>query len=162
VSRLALGLLLLALAPGCGEPARTIAEPAPAFDLPLVGGGRVSLDALRGQAALLDFWATWCEPCVREIPELNALQQELRATGVRIVAISIDALPPEELARWVHEHGIEYPVALASVDLATAYGADAFPFHVLLGPDGSVLERLEAGFHDREELRALVARHAAR
>jgi peroxiredoxin len=162
VSRLALGLLLLTLASGCGDSARTDGEPAPAFDLPLVGGGRISLDALRGQTVLLDFWATWCAPCLLEIPELNALQPELRATGVRILAISIDTLAPEELARWVREHGIEYPVALASVDLATAYGADAFPFHVLIGPDGRVLERLDSGFHDRAELRALVARHAAR
>jgi peroxiredoxin len=163
VSRLALGLLLASLVGyGCRESAAPAGEPAPAFDLPLVGGGRVSLDALRGSAVLLDFWATWCEPCVLEIPELNALQEELHASGVRILAISIDTLPPEELARWVNEHGIQYPVALASVDLATAYGAGAFPFHVLLGPDGTVRERLESGFHDRAELRALVARHASR
>jgi len=167
VSRLALGLLLLSLvsgwgASGCRESARAVGEPAPPFDLPLLGGGRVSLEALRGRPVLIDFWATWCEPCVLEIPELNALQQELGATGVRILAISIDTLPPEELARWVDERGIEYPVALGPVDLATAYGADAFPFHVLLGPDGTVLERLASGFHDRAELRALVARHAAR
>jgi hypothetical protein len=97
---------------------------------------------------------------VLEIGELNALQAELGATRVRILAISIDTLPPDELARWVAEHGIAYPVALASTDLASAYGADAFPFHVLLGPDGTVRERLESGFHDRNELHALVARHA--
>ena len=47
------------------------------------------------------------------------------------------------------EKGVKYPVALADTELATAYGADAFPFHVVLGPDGKVLERLESGFHDR-------------
>jgi len=161
VSRNALCLLLVCFAAGCRDAAPPAAEPAPAFDLPLVGGGRVSLDSLRGQTVLLDFWATWCAPCLLEIDELNALQEELRATDVRILAISIDTLPPEELARWVAEHGIAYPVALASVDLASAYGADAFPFHVLVGPDGHVRERLESGFHDRIELRALVARHAA-
>jgi cytochrome c biogenesis protein CcmG/thiol:disulfide interchange protein DsbE len=162
VSRLALGVLLAFLVCGCRESAAPVGEVAPEFDLPLVGGGRVSLDALHGQPVLLDFWATWCEPCLLEIPELNALQKELHASGVRILAISIDTLPPEELARWVTEHGIQYPVALASVDLASAYGADAFPFHVLLGPDGTVRERLESGFHDRAELRALIARHASR
>jgi len=160
----ALGLAFCTIAFGCREsaPPAAVPEPAPAFDLPLVGGGRVSLDSLRGQPVLLDFWATWCEPCVVEIAELNALQERIRPTGVRILAISIDTLPPDELARWVAEHGITYPVALASSDLATGYGADAFPFHVLVGPDGTVLERLESGLHDREELEALVARHVPR
>jgi len=159
--RVALGLALLSLALGCREASTPAAEPAVPFDLPLVGGGRVSLDSLRGHAVLLDFWATWCAPCLLEIPELNALQAEL-APDVRILAISIDGLPDEELARWVAEHEIAYPVAQASTDLASAYGADAFPFHVLLGPDGTVRERLEAGFHDRAELRALIERHFPR
>jgi cytochrome c biogenesis protein CcmG/thiol:disulfide interchange protein DsbE len=162
VKRVALPLLWLALvlALGCRDATPPPPpEPAPHFDLPLLGGGRVSLEALRGEWVLLDFWATWCPPCVLEIDELNALQRELQGTGARILAISIDTIPPEELARWVADHGITYPVALASTDLATAYGADAFPFHVLVGPDGRVLERLESGFHDRAELSALVSRH---
>jgi len=177
VSRAELGFALLCLALGCRDPAPPTRDAAPTFDLPLVyaghksdaahmsgtgresGGGSVSLEALRGKTVLLDFWATWCPPCVLEIDELNALQKELQDTDVRILAISIDTLPAEDLAAWVKEHGITYPVALASSDLATDYGADAFPFHVLVGPDGLIRERLESGFHDREELRALIARH---
>lgn len=161
MTRIALVVLFLSLVLGCREAAPPLAEPAPAFDLPLVGGGRVSLDSLRGETVLVDLWATWCAPCVLEIGELNALQAEIRTSRVRILAISIDTLAPDELARWVAEHGIQYPVALASVDLASAFGADAFPFHVLIGPDGTVRERLDPGFHDRDELRALIARHAA-
>jgi peroxiredoxin len=160
VKRVVVTLALVSLSLGCREATQTPRpEPAPSFDLPLLGGGRVSLEALRGQTVLLDFWATWCPPCVLEIDELNALQTELQGTSERVLAISIDAITPEELATWVTEHGLAYPVALASTELATAYGADAFPFHVLVGPDGHVLEQLQPGFHDREELSALVARH---
>ena len=153
----------LALAAGllvaCGEPpSPEPIEAAPSFDLPLVGGGRVSLASLRGKTVLVDFWATWCPPCLLEIPELNALLEETRGEALEILAISIDSLSLEELAEWVKANGIAYPVALADTDLAAAYGADAFPFHVLVDANGKIGARLDSGFHDRDELRALLAR----
>jgi peroxiredoxin len=147
----------------CGGEAKPPAgDPAPAFDLPLVGGGRVSLASLHGQTVLVDFWATWCPPCLLEIPELNAVSQELAGSDARVLAISVDGLTLEALAEWVGEKGVKYPVALADTELATAFGADAFPFHVVIGPDGHVRERLASGFHERAELRAALARHAAK
>lgn len=161
MSRLALAFVFL-LALGCSEPAKPPAEPAPDFDLPLVGGGTVSLRALRGKTVLIDFWATWCPPCVLEVAELNAVQTTYAGTDVHVLAISIDSLALAEIEKWTHERGVLYPVALADVDLANTYGADAFPFHVLVGPDGRLLERMPSGFHPREELFALVERHRSR
>jgi peroxiredoxin len=134
-------------------------EAAPGFELPLVGGGNVSLASLRGQTVLIDFWATWCPPCLEEVPELNAISRELEGKGASVLAISVDNLTLEALGEWLAERDVKYPVALGDTDLAGVYGADAFPFHVVLGPDGKVLERLESGFHDREQLRAVLARH---
>jgi peroxiredoxin len=129
------------------------------FSLERPDGSRVGTDELRGRYALLDFWATWCPPCVLEIPEVNAVYERFRDRGLEVLAISVDDLPPSELRTWLRENGVSYPVALGSEELARQYGAFGFPFHVLLSPDGAILERLTPGFHDRDELGALIARH---
>ena len=94
-----------------------------------------------------------------EIPELNAFHERYRGDGVAVLGVSIDDEEREELAEWAEEHGIRYPVVLGNTEIARRYGAMQFPFHVLVGPDGKVLERLTPGFHDREEFEALLRRH---
>jgi thiol-disulfide isomerase/thioredoxin len=159
VRRLALAAAVLA-ALSCSEhKSSLVSDVAPEFSLPLVGGGTVTLESLRGHTVLIDFWATWCPPCLLEIPELNALSHELDGSNARILAVSVDSLTAEALGDWLKERDVLYPVALGDTDLAGRYGADAFPFHVVLGPDGKVLERLESGFHDRQQLRDVLARH---
>jgi thiol-disulfide isomerase/thioredoxin len=154
-------LLLLALA-ACGRGGPAGPEQAAAFDLERLGGGRARLSDYRGKLLLLDFWATWCPPCALEVPEIDAFYREHRDRGVEVLAISVDGERAGALQAWVTENGVGYPVALGGEDLARRYGATAFPFHVLVSADGRVLERLLPGYHDREELRELVARHLAR
>ena len=158
-------LLLTALAAtlSCGRASPPPAnEPAPEFDLALVGGGNVTLASLHGKTVLIDFWATWCPPCVTEVPEINAISKELQGTDAAVLAISVDSLTEQALSDWLKERDVTYPVALGDSDLAGLYGADAFPFHVVVSPDGRIVERLESGFHDREQLRAVLARHRKR
>jgi thiol-disulfide isomerase/thioredoxin len=154
--------LVLASLLGCrpGGGAAVGADPAVPFELARLGGGSVGLDSYRGKLLLLDFWATWCPPCVLEVPELNAFYAEHRARGVEVLAIAVDGDAPE-LESFAREHGVAYPIAIGSAELALRYGGEAFPFHVLVSPDGRVLERLEPGFHDKGELDELVARYAA-
>ena len=95
-----------------------------------------------------------------EIPELNAFQAQHRAQGVEVLAIAVDVEAREELAAWSAEKGIEYPVAIGDMETARLYGAELFPLHILVSPEGRIVERLTPGYHDRDELAALVARHA--
>jgi peroxiredoxin len=155
------GLLALA-AVSCDDPrppAPPPVDPAPEFDLPRTDGSRVRLADLRGRFVLLDFWATWCAPCELEVEELNAVWERIRGTGVELLAISVDERPLSEVAGWAAERGARYPIALADLDLAVAYGASEFPFHLLIGPDGHVRERLPAGTSDRHELLELIERN---
>ena len=87
---LGLGLVwvLAAAAPaGAGQAA---GKPAADFALPELRGGVLKLGELRGKVVLVDFWATWCEPCTKELPELEKLQQQFAARDVVVVGISID------------------------------------------------------------------------
>ncbi len=141
-----------------GAPTGADAEPAAPFALERLGGGRVELEGYRGKLLLLDFWATWCPPCVREVPELNAFYATHRERGVELLAIAVDGDAPA-LDGFARAHGVAYPVALGNAELASRYRADGFPYHVLISADGRVLERLPPGFHDRDELAALLERH---
>lgn len=156
---LAIALVALALACRVETPAPA-GEVAPDFVLKRLDGSEVSLADLRGKTLLVDFWATWCPPCILEIPELNAFYAAHKGDGVELLAIAVDVDDPDELAAWTQERDVQYPVAIGDMDVAQRYGADLFPFHLLISPEGRVVERLTPGYHDRDELAELVARHA--
>jgi len=151
-------LCLLAAACSVERPAAP-GEPAPDFDLALLSGSRTTLASHAGQVLLVDFWATWCPPCVKEVPELNAIYARYAEDGVSVLAVAIDPTEHDKLEDWVRENGVQYPIGLGTLELAQEYGAFQFPYHLLIGPDGTILERLLPGYHDRGELRALIERH---
>jgi thiol-disulfide isomerase/thioredoxin len=89
--------------PAPTETERRDYPPAPPFHLENIAGGAIDLAELRGKVVLIDFWATWCGPCLRGIPHLNELQKELGDEGVVILGVSVDrgarGVPPIEHVR---------------------------------------------------------------
>jgi thiol-disulfide isomerase/thioredoxin len=122
------------------EPRRVeIGRRLPPFELPSLQGGTVASDDLAGdRPVLINFWATWCSPCLREIPAL----QELHATGgVDVVSINLDtldALDDGEVREFVQSHGIEYEVLRGEISTLTSYGSTSIPYTLVLDGDLTV------------------------
>ena len=153
-------LALLLLAAACGDPQpepraeQAARVPAPDFTLPDLGGDPVQLSSLRGKTVLLDFWATWCPPCVYQVPELNELwAAHAGADDLVILGISVDIDGVEVVEPWVREYGVEYTIVMGDEALAREFGALGFPSLVAISPDGFI-DSIHAGVIEYDELEA--------
>jgi thiol-disulfide isomerase/thioredoxin len=109
--------------------------------LPDAGGTAQALAQWKGKALLVNFWAPWCAPCVEEMPELSALQQEQAGKNLQIIGIGIDS--PTNIAQFASKFKIAYPLYVAGMsgtELARQFGnsAGGLPYTVLIGADGQV------------------------
>ena len=155
-ARLALAGLALVVVVGCAAEPRDDAELAPDFSLEAIDGATVSLAKLRGQVVVVDFWATWCAPCVFQIPVLNAFWERTRGDGVSVLGVSVDVGGREVVEPFAAEHEMAYPVLLGDEDLAQRYGAIGYPSLYVIAPDGRIASR-HVGLVAEEELAAAVA-----
>jgi cytochrome c biogenesis protein CcmG/thiol:disulfide interchange protein DsbE len=86
-------------------------DPAPEYAAPTLAGDTISLTDLRGQAVMLNVWATWCIPCRDEMPALQALHDEHGANGLRILGVSIDAAGMNgDIEQFVNERGLTFTI----------------------------------------------------
>ncbi len=106
-------------------------------------GKTVDFDSFRGKATLINFWATWCVPCKKELPDLVALSSELAGRDVKVLGISTDrgANVESDVGTFVRDHGIPYQVLISSEDLEEAFGnVRAIPTTFLIDADGNIVQ----------------------
>lgn len=90
---------------------------------------------------LLDFWATWCEPCREEIPHFVKLQQQYGSKGLQIIGVSMDD-SPAPVAPFSQKFHINYPIVMGNAQIGEAYGGVlGLPIAFLVGPDGRIYKK---------------------
>ncbi len=118
--------------------------PAPAFDLAEFHRdgteGQTSLESLKGSYVLLNFWATWCPPCLAEMPTMEAAFQEFKDKGFKVVAISSDEGGASDIAPFMEKLGVTFTILMdADKKVSSVYGAHNLPLSFILNPDGEVV-----------------------
>jgi thiol-disulfide isomerase/thioredoxin len=119
------------------------ATPMPSFSLESVRDGKiVESDSFRGKVLLLTFFATWCPPCVEEVPVLIKLQNELADSGFSVVGLSVDQQGQASVAKFVNKRDINYPVLLAKSQTTRDFGGIyGIPVAFLVNKSGNVVKK---------------------
>ncbi len=130
----------------------------PEFTLESIDGKKVSLSDYRGKVVLVNFWATWCPPCVHEIPDLVKLRKAYNKKDFEVLGIVISSKEPQ-VQKMVEHFGIDYPVLWGTVDAVNAFGnIPAIPRSFLINRKGEIVEDIE-GMGNYEMFESLVKKY---
>ncbi len=138
VFSLCLALLSLTVTQGLSA-----ATKVPDFSFPSVPDKeRIDIRDFRGKVVLINFWATWCPPCLKEMPSLVSLQDEYGPQGFSVIGISIDQSGPKVVANMMKKIGVNYPVIIGDGKLSRDFGGvTGVPVSFLIDRSGNVLKR---------------------
>ena len=113
---------------------------APDFTLPLTNGGELKLADYKGKIVIIDFWATWCPPCRRGIPDLVDIQKKY-AEKVVIIGISLDTETKPDVVPFMKQFGINYPIVYGNMEVVQAYGnVQSIPTSFIVDQKGQIVD----------------------
>jgi thiol-disulfide isomerase/thioredoxin len=121
-----------------------------AFKLENVAGGFMTSEDLKGKVTVVDLWATWCNPCVEEIPIYNQLYDAFKGQDVSILGIAVSS-PRRDIPSKVRQLGIKYPVLIGDDETMRAFGVQAFPTTVVMSKEGKIYKHYMGSEPHKEE-----------
>ena len=135
-----------------------IGKPNPGLSLPDINDQTLSLKQWHGKVIVLNFWATWCLPCLKEIPLLNKLQKQYAIDGLQIVGVAIDN--KIAVKRFMRKTPIHYPNLIGNVQVTLKFGNQAglLPYTVIINQQGNVVE-VASGMLTEKYLQRVIEKH---
>ena len=147
--------------PGDKAPPSPSAKSAPSFALQDLNGKMINLSDFKGKVVILDFWATWCPPCVIEIPHFIELYEQYKDQGFAMVGISLDSQGVGVVESFARKYRINYPILMTDGQVDKAYGGiTAIPTTFVIDSAGNI-RRKYIGYRDKAvfeaDIKALLA-----
>ncbi len=133
-------------------------RPATNFALPNLAGEKIMLESFRGKIVLLDFWATWCKPCVKSMPALQKLHDRFASKNFTVLGISTDEDAKKKVEPFIKKHEIAYPILLDAEENPAweAYKVKVIPMMFLVDPKGQIVQQW-IGETDMKEVENAIA-----
>jgi cytochrome c biogenesis protein CcmG/thiol:disulfide interchange protein DsbE len=159
---LPLGALIAVLAVAVANPAQDTGTSAPMkqasdFTMPLFGGGTLHLKSLRGKTVVLNFWASWCQPCVQEAPILERQWRAWKNKGVVFVGIDTGEDPHSSAVRqFLRQYDVTYPNGWDASALDIQYGTTGQPETFFITPQGMIRRHVALPFTDDQTLSSYI------
>lgn len=119
--------------------------PAPIFSFPLLSGGTSSLGDYKGKVVLVNVWATWCPPCIEEMPDLQNLYAQMKSQNLpfEILGVSIDALGGDAVQKWVERFRLTFPILLdPRGSIKKLYRTTGVPETFIIDPQGRLVQKI--------------------
>ena len=126
--------------------------PAPAFTLPDLDGKQMKSAELKGQVVVLDFWATWCGPCLAELAAFNRLHEKYAGRGVKVVGIAVQSGWAQDVKHYLEKYKLKYPILIGDDDILEKYSVVGFPTTYILNKEFKVHRKFTGELLDRNRL----------
>ncbi len=118
-------------------------QPAPLaeFSLPKLNGQTLRSQELKDNIVVLDFWATWCEACISEIPAFNMLEKDYSSRGVKVIGLAVQSGWASDIQKFVKQYDMRYTILVGNDDTVSDFGVISFPNTYVIGPGWKIYKK---------------------